>query len=194
MYLGTLSQETFAKPSPILIQQRHYEDERGSLYVSYNRAEFKSHGINSDFFQDIIASNIKKFTVRGLHFQLPPYTQEKLISVHKGEIFDVMVDLRVGSPSYGKCASVILSAENKKSVYIPAGFAHGYMTLKDHTDVIYKLSTDYAPDHERAIAFNDPDLNISWPIPNKDQLILSEQDRNLPLFKDMGPIFEYPLK
>ena len=131
----------------------------------------------------------EKGTVRGMHFQTPPFAQDKLVSVVRGAVFDVAVDLRLRSPTRGRHVSVVLSAGAGNQVLVPAGFAHGFMTLEPDTEVLYKVSDYYAPDHDRGLRWNDPALGIRWPLPEEEAL-LSDKDRGLPGLADIAAPFE----
>jgi dTDP-4-dehydrorhamnose 3,5-epimerase len=174
-------------PDLILIEPKVFQDKRGFFMESYKYSEFKKAGIKDYFVQDN-HSYSRKGVIRGLHYQNPPRAQGKLIKVITGEIFDVAVDIRKGSPTYGKWEAVILSAENKKMLYIPPGFAHGFCTLSEFAEVLYKSTDEYAPECEAGIIWNDPDININWPIKNP---ILSEKDLLLPSLKDADNRFVY---
>ncbi len=139
--------------------------------------------------QDNHSLSAKKGVVRGLHFQVPPFAQDKLVRVVRGSMFDVAVDPRPGSPTYGKHVSVVLLAEAWNQILVPIGFAHGFMTLESDTEVIYKVSNDYAPDHDKGILWNDPDLGIVWAIP-EGEAILSDWDRTQPRLAELMSPFE----
>lgn len=145
-------------------------------------------GWQIDFVQDNHSFSTEKGTVRGLHFQPPPVAQHKLVRVVRGVIFDVAVDLRRSSPTYGRHASVVLSAEAWNQVLIPIGFAHGLMTLEPDTEVVYKASDYYAPDHDMGLLWNDPELEIHWPLP-ADETVLSDKDRNHPRLAELDSPF-----
>ena len=166
-----------------VVEPKVFVDPRGFFLESYNQKTFADNGINITFVQDN-HSRSSKNVLRGLHFQKPPFAQDKLIRVTSGEVFDVAVDIRPGSKTYGQYESVILSAENHKMFLIPAGFAHGFCVLSDTADFIYKCSNYYSKESEGGIIYNDPDLNIPWPIQNP---ILSEKDQLWPLFKNLWP-------
>lgn len=170
----------------IIIQPTIIDDTRGFFFESYNQQEFKVHGITVNFVQDNHSKSVKN-TLRGLHYQINP-GQAKLVRVVVGEVFDVAVDIRFGSPTFGQWLGAKLSAENKKQVFIPAGFAHGFCVLSDVAEFEYKCSEFYSPNNERGIRWNDPDLNIKWPV---EQPILSEKDRNNPAFKEIERYFRY---
>lgn len=150
---------------------------------SYNKREFAANGIPFDFVQDNHSVS-KKGVLRGLHYQCKPREQGKLLRVMRGSIFDVVVDLRPESPTYGKWLSEELSSGNKKIIYIPAGFAHGYCTLESGTEILYKTTDFYSPEHERGIAWDDPDLKIAWPSLGKP-FIVSDRDKKHPSFKSL---------
>ena len=163
-------------PDVILIEPTVFEDQRGFFLESYNLKEFEAFGINVNFVQDN-HSRSKKGVIRGLHFQKGKMAQAKLVRVVKGEIFDVAVDIRKGSSYYGKWVAVTLSENNKRMLFIPEGFAHGFCVLSEEADVLYKASNFYSPEHEGGIRWDDPDIAIPWPVDNP---IVSQKDRNLP--------------
>jgi dTDP-4-dehydrorhamnose 3,5-epimerase len=158
------------------------KDNRGFFLESYSRRVFEQYGIAADFVQDNHSMSVKKGVVRGLHFQHPPHTQAKLIRVTQGKVFDVVVDLRKSSSSFGLWDSFELSAENFSMVYIPRGFAHGFCTLEDNSEFVYKNDNFYEPNAESGIRWNDPTLAIPWPV---REPILSDKDAALPFFKDI---------
>ena len=162
----------------LLIPELH-GDHRGFLVETYSRRTLSRTGIDTEFVQDNHSVSARRGTVRGLHFQVPPHAQDKLVRVVRGSVFDVAVDLRRGSPTYCRHVSVVLSTEAWNQVLVPAGFAHGFMTLEPDTEVVYKVSDYYAPDHDKGLVWNDPRLAIPWPIA-QDEAILSEKDRRLP--------------
>jgi dTDP-4-dehydrorhamnose 3,5-epimerase len=157
-------------PDVLLIEPQVFEDERGVFFESFNSSEFrKITSLDVLFVQDN-QSKSAKGVLRGLHYQLPPYAQGKLVRVIQGEVFDVAVDLRQSSPTFGKYVSQILSAENKKQLWIPEGFAHGFLVLSDQVEFLYKTTHFYASAYERCIIWNDPILKISWPLPESIKL------------------------
>ena len=168
----------------LIIKPDVFKDERGYFFESYNKERFAKEGLTMDFVQDN-ESKSSKGVLRGLHFQKPPYAQGKLVRVVKGSVMDVAVDLRKGSPTYGKWESVVLSEDNKLQFWIPEGFAHGFVTLEDDTVFNYKCTNIYNKESEGSLLWNDPDINIDWNIENP---ILSEKDKVSPLFKN----FETP--
>jgi dTDP-4-dehydrorhamnose 3,5-epimerase len=153
---------------------------------TYSEKDFKAAGIEATFVQDNHAMSVTKGVLRGLHFQNPEDTQAKLVRVIKGAVYDVIVDLRKDSETYGKWEGFELTAKNFYMLFVPRGFAHGYCTLEDYTEFVYKTDNFYAPQNEGGIVWNDPDLKIYWPIENP---ILSEKDKKLPLFKDINSPF-----
>ena len=168
-------------PDIILVDPQSFPDDRGFFFESFKESEFLSGGIDKKFVQDNFSHSIRG-VIRGLHFQKTPKAQAKLVSVLKGEIFDVAVDIRKNSPTYGKWVSEILSENNHKLLYIPEGFAHGFCVLSEEADVLYKVSNEYSPEHEDGIIWNDPKLNIDWPI---SKPIVSSNDSKLPLFENL---------
>lgn len=164
------------------------KDSRGFLSEVYTRRAFEAEGDEIDFVQDNHSFSVKKGTVRGLHFQTPPVAQYKLVRVVRGSMFDVVVDLRRSSFSYGRHVSVVLSAAAWNQVLVPIGFAHGFMTLEDDTEVAYKVSDYYSPDHDKGLLWNDPVLGIQWPVPAKEAL-LSERDRAHPRLAELESPF-----
>jgi dTDP-4-dehydrorhamnose reductase/dTDP-4-dehydrorhamnose 3,5-epimerase len=171
-----------------IIEPKVFGDHRGWFMESYSKIKFKKNGIDIDFVQDNHSLSAKKGTIRGLHFQINPIAQTKLVRCTKGRILDVAVDIRKGSPTYKQWISVELSEENKKQLLIPKGFAHGFLTLTDNVEVQYKVDEYYSQEHDRSIRYDDPDIGIDWGIDNP---ILSEKDLKAPLLKDSDHNFEY---
>lgn len=169
-----------------IIEPLLFGDDRGYFYETYKKSEFDEAGLVYNFVQDN-QSKSKKSVLRGLHFQLK-HPQAKLVRVIEGEVFDVAVDLRKNSPTYGEWVGEILSSDNKKMLMIPRGFAHGFVVLSETAVFAYKCDEFYHPEDESGILWNDPDINISWPLNSK--LILSEKDKKLPLLKDSKMEFE----
>lgn len=174
-------------PDLKIIQPRIFEDPRGYFFESYNKSAFKDIGIEVEFVQDN-QSLSQKGVLRGLHFQNNPYAQGKLVRVIKGSVLDVAVDIRTGSPTYGKHCAMELNETNKLMMYIPPGFAHGFATLEDNTIFSYKCTNLYNKDAEGGIMWNDPDLNIDWRVENP---VLSEKDTQNEHFKDFKSKFIY---
>lgn len=175
-------------PDVRLLVPRKHGDARGFFSETYNRKSLAALGIDIDFVQDNHSLSAEKGTVRGLHFQTPPFAQDKLVRVTRGSVFDVAVDLRRDSPSYGLHASAVLSAQSWNQILVPVGFAHGFMTLEPDTEVIYKVSNYYAPDHDKGLLWNDPALGIAWPLAG-DEAILSEKDRIQPRLQEIATPF-----
>jgi len=169
-----------------LIEPKVFGDHRGYFFESYSKRAFQDLGINDDFVQDNESLSATAGVLRGLHFQVPPKAQAKLIRVIRGKVLDVVVDIRKESSSYGKHFSVELSESNKLMLYVPKGFAHGFLTLEADSLFSYKCSEFYYPDHEEAISWNDPQLNINWGV---ESVVLSEKDQNAALFSDFQSPF-----
>jgi len=163
-------------PGVVLIEPKVFEDERGFFMETYKTPDFVAAGIKANFVQEN-HSRSSKGVLRGLHYQNPPFAQGKLVRAIKGEIFDVAVDIRKGSPSWGKWVGEILSEENKNILYVPAGLAHGFCVLSEIAEVIYKTTNVYSAESEAGIIWNDEDLNIEWPV---KEPIISEKDEKLP--------------
>ena len=164
-----------------IIETKVFQDDRGFFVESYNLNEFVSNGLRETFVQDN-HSHSKKGVLRGLHFQ-HKHPQGKLVRVIRGKVFDVAVDLRKDSPTFGKWFGIELSEENHLQFYIPSGFAHGFIALEDDTDFLYKCTDFYYPDDELGIIWDDPTINICWPIDNIESMVISEKDRKLPTFE-----------
>ena len=168
-------------PDVLVIEPKVFGDDRGFFFESFNRRAFhEATGLNVDFVQDNHSKSARN-VLRGLHYQLAQ-PQGKLVRVTQGEVFDVAVDIRKGSPTYGQWVGEILSAENKKQLWIPAGLAHGFVVLSETAEFLYKTTDYYAPQHERCIAWNDPDLAIAWPI--EGQPLLSAKDATGAAFRE----------
>jgi len=173
-------------PDVILIEPQVFEDERGFFMESYKESEFRNFGIEEKFVQDN-HSKSKKNVLRGLHYQLPPKEQAKLVSCVKGKVFDVAVDIRKGSPYYGKWIGEYLSEENKNMLFIPTGFAHGYLVMSEEAEILYKVTNEYSPEYDRGITWNDSEIGINWPIEGKP--ILSEKDKKLSNLEEVNNDF-----
>lgn len=169
-----------------LIKPKVYEDERGFFLESYSERVFKENGIKSVFVQDNHSYSKNKGVLRGIHFQIPPFSQAKLVRVVRGSVYDVIIDLRKGSPTYGEWEGFNLGADNFLMLYIPRGFGHAFCTTKENTEFLYKTDNFYSPEHDAGIIWNDPTLNISWPV---EEPILSEKDEKLKNFKDFKTPF-----
>ncbi len=165
------------------ISPRKFGDDRGFFSETYNAKSFAEAGINLTFVQDNHSYSAAKGVVRGLHYQLPPFAQDKLVRVTRGAILDVAVDIRKSSPTFGKWVSLEVSAEKWNQILVPKGFAHGFMTLVENTEVIYKVTNYYSPEHDRSIRYDDPAIGIEWRIASSG-VQLSDKDRTAPLFAD----------
>ena len=180
--------QPLAIPDVLLITPRLFADTRGFFSETFNERAWSDAGLDAQFVQDNHAYSVEKGVVRGLHFQLPPAAQGKLVRVTRGAIRDVAVDIRRASPSFGQHVSAVISAENWTQIWVPPGFAHGYVTLEEHTEVIYKVTNLYAPTLDRGILWNDPALAIDWGI-GQELAILSEKDRNQPRLAEVADLF-----
>lgn len=163
-----------------IIEPEVYADDRGAFMEAYNAERFRDAGIVDAFVQDNEAVSVRG-VLRGLHYQVEPHAQTKLVRVIRGRIFDVAVDIRPGSPTFGKWFGIELSGDNRLQLYIPAGFAHGYLCLEDQSVVLYKCGSSYARDYEGGIRYDDPQIAIDWPVHHMD-LKISDRDRGLPFF------------
>ncbi|MBA8841615.1 dTDP-4-dehydrorhamnose 3,5-epimerase [Ochrobactrum sp. RH2CCR150] len=162
---------------------RKFGDDRGFFSETYNAKSFAEAGIDLQFVQDNHSFSAAKGVVRGLHYQLPTRAQDKLVRVIRGAILDVAVDIRKSSPTFGKWVALEVSAEKWNQILVPKGFAHGFMTLVENTEVIYKVTDYYSPEHDRSIRFDDPAIGIEWPLPSSG-VQLSDKDQKAPLFAD----------
>jgi dTDP-4-dehydrorhamnose 3,5-epimerase len=178
-----------AIPDVLLITPTKHGDHRGFFSETYNRKLLAEHGIEIDFVQDNQSLSAERGVVRGLHFQLPPFAQTKLVRVVRGSMLDVAVDIRRSSPTFGQHVAAVLSAENWTQILVPHGFAHGFVTLEPNTEAVYKVDAFYAPTHDRGIRWDDPALGIDWPIAAADA-ILSPKDLAQPLLADAPDLFD----
>ncbi len=174
---------------PALVTPESFSDERGAFSETYSRRALKDVLGEVDFIQDNYSISHRRGTLRGLHFQLPPLVQAKLVRVARGAIFDVAVDLRPDSPTYRRHVSAELSAANRAQLFVPAGFAHGFCTLEDDVEVLYKVDAYYSAEHDRGIVWSDPDLGIDWPV-TQSEVILSDKDSRAPRLSVIAPPFE----
>ena len=177
-------------PEVLEIVPTKHGDDRGFFSETYNAKQFADAGINVPWVQDNHSFSAPVGVLRGLHFQTPPFAQDKLVRVVQGAILDVAVDIRHGSPRFGQWCSLEISAKAWNQIFVPKGFAHGFMTLEPNTEVLYKVSELYAPDHDRAISYADPDIGVAWPL-DGHELTLSAKDQRAPLLRDIGTGFEY---
>jgi len=174
-------------PDVVVIEAKSFSDERGYFLEGFKESIFIENGIETKFVQDNISHSVKN-VLRGLHYQKNPKAQAKLVIPIKGKIFDVAVDIRKGSPYFGKWVGEILSDENHKSLFVPEGFAHGFCVLSEQADVIYKVSNEYSSENERGIIWNDPTLSIDW---QSDLPILTKRDLEFPLLENIDNNFSY---
>jgi dTDP-4-dehydrorhamnose 3,5-epimerase len=170
-----------------MIVPKRFEDERGFFLEAYKASEFEAQGLREHFVQDN-HSHSTRGVLRGLHYQRPPSAQAKLVRTLSGEIFDVVVDIRQGSPTFGQWLGVTLSAKDDRMLYVPSGFAHGFCVLSEEADVVYKVSAEYAPETEGGLLWDDPDIGIRWPIGDPN---LAEKDTQYPLLRHSEMVFTY---
>jgi dTDP-4-dehydrorhamnose 3,5-epimerase len=175
-------------PDVKLILPKRHHDERGFFSEVYNKRALAAEGIHIDFVQDNHSSSVRRGTLRGLHFQSPPFAQTKLVRVLRGAALDVAVDIRHGAPTFGRHVMVELTGQNGLQILIPQGFAHGVLTLLPDTELLYKVDAHYAPEHDRGVRWDDPDLGIPWPLP-REEVILSPKDSGLPLLSEIPSYF-----
>lgn len=176
-------------PDVILIEPAVFPDDRGFFMELYKRTPFLSEGVPYDFVQANLSMS-RRGVVRGLHYQLRPAEQGKLVTVLRGRVLDVAVDIRAGSPWYGRHVAVELSEGNHRLLWVPPGFAHGFQALEDGTLVLYLVTKEYSPGHERCIRWNDPEVGVDWPV--KEGAVVSEKDRRCPPLREAETNFEYP--
>jgi dTDP-4-dehydrorhamnose 3,5-epimerase len=186
--LSNLTAKRLAIGDLVLIVPHRFGDGRGYFVETYNARAFAEIGITATFVQDNQSLSALPGTVRGLHFQVPPHSQAKLVRVLRGSVMDVVVDIRRGSPSYGRWCSVMLTAAGGEQLFIPRGFAHGLCTLEADTEVAYKVDGYYAPECDTGILWNDPEIGIAWPV-DPAAAVLSPKDRELPPFRDLASPF-----
>ena len=184
-----LNVEPTSIPDVTIVTPQRFGDDRGFFSDVYNRRRFEEAGLAVDFVQDNHSWSAKPGTIRGLHFQSRPFAQDKLVRVVRGRVLDVAVDIRRSSPTFGRHVAVELSAENWRQLFVPIGFAHGFCTLEPDTEVLYKVSGYYAPEHDHGLAWDDPDLGIAWPVA-PGQAILSDKDRRHPTLASLPAYFE----
>ena len=177
-------------PDVKLIVPKKFGDDRGFFVETFSQPKLAEHGVELSVVQDNHSLSRQVGTVRGLHFQIGPFAQHKLIRVTRGAIFDVAVDIRTGSPTFGRHVAVTLSADNETQIFVPIGFAHGFCTIEPDTEVMYKVSAPYSPEHDRGIYWADPQLVIAWPIAS-EQAMLSDKDKRNPVLADAPGYFHY---
>ncbi|MFQ5425228.1 MAG: dTDP-4-dehydrorhamnose 3,5-epimerase [Phycisphaerae bacterium] len=175
-------------PDVKILIPKQFGDARGFFSETYSRKTFAEHGIDMTFVQENHSLSVEKGVLRGLHYQIHPHAQDKLVRVVRGTILDVAVDIRRDSPTFGRHVKDVLSAENWRQLLVPVGFAHGFVTLEANTEVLYKVTNFYAPDHERGLRWNDPALDIDWSIPD-DQVIMKDRDRDFPRLAEAVDLF-----
>ncbi len=175
-------------PAVKILEPKKYGDHRGFFSETYSRKALRELGVDLEFVQDNHSLSAQKGVVRGLHYQVAPTSQHKLVRVVRGAILDVAVDIRKSSPTFGKHVAAIISAANWRQILVPIGFAHGFVTLEENTEVIYKVTNYYSPKDERGIRWNDPALGIDWQI-DPAAAVLSDRDTKHPLFKDAADLF-----
>jgi dTDP-4-dehydrorhamnose 3,5-epimerase len=175
-------------PGLLILTPRRFGDSRGFFSESWNKRQMADHGLNYDFVQDNHSLSAQLGTVRGLHFQAPPHAQAKLVRCGRGRLFDVAVDIRRGSPSYGKWFGIELSFENGRQLMIPAGFLHGFVTREPDTEIIYKCTDYYAPEADGTVRFDDPDIGIDWGL-GDEAAVLSDKDAAAPVLKELDNPF-----
>lgn len=180
----TLDVRALDLPGVLEIVPRRFGDHRGFFSETYKRSVWADAGIADEFVQDNTSFSAERFTLRGLHFQTPPFAQAKLVRVTKGRIWDVAVDIRAGSPSFGRWTALEVSAEKGNQIYVPVGFAHGLLTLEADTEVVYKVTAEYSAAHDTGVAWNDPDVAVAWPLAGATP-VLSGKDRTLPRLADI---------
>lgn len=176
-------------PGLLIIKPKVIEDARGYFFESYNQRILEQHGVPNNFVQDNQSKSVFG-VLRGLHYQVEPFAQAKLVRVLSGKVLDVAVDLRKGSPTYSEWQAEVLSAENRMQMFIPRGFAHGFVVLSDTAEFFYKCDNFYSREHDAGIRYNDPDLNIDWQMA-KDKMLVSEKDSKLPYLRDAVKNFAY---
>ncbi|CAO3383394.1 dTDP-4-dehydrorhamnose 3,5-epimerase [Azospirillum argentinense] len=175
-------------PDVKIIRPKKFGDHRGFFSETYNKKTFEAAGLHHDFVQDNQSLSAEVGTVRGLHFQLPPFAQDKLVRVVRGAILDVAVDIRKDSPTFGQHVSAVISAEEWNQILVPVGFAHGFCTLEPNTEVVYKVTNYYSAAHDRGLLWNDPDLGIEWPVA-AGKALLSDKDLKHPRFAELSECF-----
>ena len=172
-----------------LIIPKRFSDARGYFQETWSDRLYREQIGDATFVQDNLSLSLRKGTIRGLHFQKPPFAQGKLVRVGRGSIFDVAVDIRKGSPTYGQHVAFTLDAAGGAQFWVPPGFLHGFCTLEDNTEVSYKVTSYYSPPHDAGVVWNDPDLGIKWPV-DAESVVLSEKDKQLPRLRELPQMFD----
>jgi dTDP-4-dehydrorhamnose 3,5-epimerase len=175
----------------VIIEPRKFGDSRGFFSEVFNAKLLRDHIGDLDFVQDNHSLSEKKGTLRGIHFQAPPRAQDKLIRCIRGSILDIAVDLRVGSPSFGKSVCAVLSAQNWRQLFVPKGFGHAFLTLEENVEVVYKVTDYYSPEHDGGVIWNDPDLAIAWGLETGEDVELSAKDAVLPTLSNLASPFVF---
>jgi dTDP-4-dehydrorhamnose 3,5-epimerase len=181
---------SLALPDVLELRPARHQDHRGFFSEVWKASALAEHGITKPFVQDNHSFSVEAGVLRGLHYQEPPFAQAKLVRVTAGTIYDVAVDIRHGSPTFGHWVGLKLSADEWNQIFVPSGFAHGFVTLVPNCEVIYKVSAPYSAQHDRGIRFDDPQIGIEWPLEGLD-LVLSNKDRSAPMLADAAPAFRY---
>lgn len=179
-----------AIPDVLELKPKKFGDDRGFFAETFNQQRFEAASVAMPWVQDNQSFSAARFTLRGLHYQTPPFAQDKLIRVLRGAILDVAVDIRAGSPGFGRWVALEVSAERFNQILVPKGFAHGFLTLVPDTEVFYKVSAPYSAEHDRALRWNDSDIAIDWPLEGQ-QPALSAKDAAAPFLRDMAKVFNY---
>ena len=182
--------ERLAIPAVMILTPKRFHDQRGYFAETYNKRVLSDLGLVQEFVQDNHSRSAELDTIRGLHFQTPPRAQMKIVRVVSGSIFDVAVDIRAGSPTFGHHVSAVLSVDNGKQLLVPVGFAHGFCSLEAGTEVLYKVTDYYSPEHDKGLLWSDPQLAIKWPTPAAETL-LSERDQGHPTLGELPTYFTY---
>ena len=182
--------ERLAIPAVMVLTPKRFHDQRGYFAETYNKRVLSDLGLVQEFVQDNHSHSAELDTIRGLHFQIPPRAQTKIVRVVSGSIFDVAVDIRAGSPTFGHHVSAVLSVDNGKQLLVPAGFAHGFCSLEASTEVLYKVTDYYSPEHDKGLLWSDPQLAIKWPTPATEAL-LSERDQGHSTLGELPTYFTY---
>ena len=178
-------------PDVVVVEPKSFGDDRGWFMETFKRSDFERHNMPTEFPQDNHSYSLQQGTLRGLHYQKEPAAQGKLVRCTAGSIFDVAVDIRKGSPTFGRWVSATLSAQNRKMIWVPPGFAHGVLTLSPSTEIAYKVTTEFSLEHDRGILWNDPALGIKWPLANPT---LSPKDSNAPVLRQADNNFAWKAK
>ncbi|MGA8601605.1 MAG: dTDP-4-dehydrorhamnose 3,5-epimerase [Beijerinckiaceae bacterium] len=189
--MGNFSSERLSIADVIVVRVRKFADSRGHFLETFRKADFAEMGVDCEFVQDNQAFSAQTGTIRGLHFQVPPHAQAKLVRVLRGAVYDAAVDLRRGSPTYGKWCGARLTADGGEQIFVPRGFAHGYCTLEPDTVVAYKVDSYYAPQSEAGIIWSDSAIGIDWSVP-AERVLVSDKDAKLPSLGAFDSPFEMP--